>query len=117
MKFDVLTLFPDSFNAIMGESIIGRAQEQGIIEINTINIRDYTKNKHKKVDDYPYGGGSGMVMAAPPIYDAFMSIVDRVGYKPRLIYMSPQGRVFSQKIAMELKEYQHVVLLCGIMKA
>ncbi len=113
MKFDVLTLFPDSFNAIMGESIIGRAREQGIIEINTINIRDYTKNKHKKVDDYPYGGGSGMVMAAPPIYDAFMSIVQRVGYKPRLIYMSPQGRVFSQKIAMELKEYQHVVLLCG----
>jgi tRNA (guanine37-N1)-methyltransferase len=113
MKFDVLTLFPDSFNAIMGESIIGRAREQGIIEINTINIRDFSKNKHKKVDDYPYGGGSGMVMAAPPIYDAFMSVVEKVGYKPRLIYMSPQGRVFNQKIAMELKEYGHVVLLCG----
>ncbi len=113
MKFDVLTLFPDAFKAILGESIIGNAQEQGLIEINTINIRDFSKDKHRKVDDYPYGGGSGMVMAAPPIYDAYMSIAEKADYKPRLIYMSPQGRVFDQSLAKELKEYGHVVLLCG----
>jgi len=97
----------------MSDSIIGNAREKGIIEINAINIRDFSTNKHRKVDDYPYGGGSGMVMTPQPIYDAFMSIVNSVGYKPRTIYMSPQGRVFNQKIAREIKEYKHVVLLCG----
>ncbi len=113
MRFDVLTLFPESFNLVMSDSIIGNAREKGIIEINAINIRDFSTNKHRKVDDYPYGGGSGMVMTPQPIYDAFMSIVNSVGYKPRTIYMSPQGRVFNQKIAREIKEYKHVVLLCG----
>lgn len=113
MKFDVLTLFPDAFKAILNDSIIGNAQEQGLIEINTFNIRDFSTNKHRKVDDYPYGGGSGMVMAAPPIYEAYMSIAKKSDYKPRLIYMSPQGRVFNQSIAAELKEYGHLVLLCG----
>jgi len=97
----------------MSDSIIGNAREKGIIEINAINIRDFSTNKHRKVDDYPYGGGSGMVMTPQPIYDAFMSIVNSVGYKPRTIYMSPQGRIFNQKIAREIKEYKHVVLLCG----
>jgi len=113
MRFDVLTLFPESFNLVMSDSIIGNAREKGIIEINAINIRDFSTNKHRKVDDYPYGGGSGMVMTPQPIYDAFMSIVNSVGYKPRTIYMSPQGRIFNQKIAREIKEYKHVVLLCG----
>jgi tRNA (guanine37-N1)-methyltransferase len=113
MKFDVLTLFPDAFKAILNDSIIGNAQEQGLIEINTINIRDFSANKHRKVDDYPYGGGSGMVMTAPPIYEAYMSVAKNLNYKPRLIYMSPQGRVFNQSIAAELKGYGHLVLLCG----
>jgi len=113
MRFDVLTLFPDSINAIMSDSIIGRARDKGLIEINLIDIRDFTANKHRKVDDYPYGGGSGMVMSAQPIYDAWLSVVNAVGYRPKTIYMSPQGRVFNQQIAKELKEGNHYVLLCG----
>ncbi|MCX7921833.1 MAG: tRNA (guanosine(37)-N1)-methyltransferase TrmD [Clostridia bacterium] len=113
MRFDVLTLFPDIFRAVMNESIIGRAQESKIIQVNTINIRDFSTNKHRKVDDYPYGGGNGMVMTAQPIYDAYNSILTEVGNKPRVIYMSPQGRVLTQKIAEELKSYEHLVLLCG----
>lgn len=90
MRFDVLTLFPDIFDAVMKESIIGKAQENNAIEINAINIRDFSKNKHKKVDDYPYGGGGGMVMTPQPIYDAYLSIIKDLSYKPKLIYLSPQ---------------------------
>ncbi len=113
MKFDVLTLFPEIFKAVMGESIIGRAQGNGLIEINTINIRDFSKDKHRKVDDYPYGGGNGMVMMVQPIYDAYASIVEKCGYKPRVIYMSPQGKTLNQELARQLKENEHLVLLCG----
>jgi tRNA (guanine37-N1)-methyltransferase len=114
MKFDVLTLFPEMFKAVLGDSIIGRAQEKGIIEVNTINIRDFSQNKHRKVDDYPYGGGCGMVMTPQPIYDAYMSLVNNAeGYKPRLIYMSPQGKVLNQQVAESLINYDHLVLLCG----
>ncbi len=113
MRFDILTLFPESFNAILGGSIIGRAQEAGLIEINTINIRDFSKDSHKKVDDYPYGGGNGMVMMAQPIIDAYNSIIEKIDYKPLVIYLSPQGDVFNQKIAIQLKEEKHIILLCG----
>ena len=113
MRFDVLTLFPEIINAVSSESIIGRAQDNNIIEINAVNIRDFSKNKHKKADDYPYGGGNGMVMMVQPIYDAYLSIVNNLDYKPRVIYMSPQGRVFNQNIARELKNYNHLILLCG----
>ena len=113
MRFDVLTIFPELFNVVMGESIIGRAQKSGLIEVNSLNIRDFTNDKHKKTDDYPYGGGNGLVMLAQPIYDAYMSIRSQFDYKPRLIYMSPQGRVLTQEIVEELSQYKHLVLLCG----
>lgn len=113
MKFDVLTLFPDIFKSVLNESIIGRAQEKNIIEINTLNIRDFTKDKHRKVDDYPYGGGAGLVMMVQPIYDAYRSIVDSLGYKPRVIYMSPQGKVLDQDMVNRLRDYEHLILLCG----
>lgn len=113
MKFDVLTLFPDTFNIVMRESIIGRAQENGIIEVNAINIRDYSKNKHKKVDDYPFGGGNGMVMACQPVIDAYSAITKGLENKPKVIYMSPQGRVLTQEIARELSSQEHLILLCG----
>ncbi|HOM02726.1 MAG TPA: tRNA (guanosine(37)-N1)-methyltransferase TrmD [Acetivibrio sp.] len=113
MKFDVLTLFPEIFDAVLGESIIGRARKNNIIEINTINIRDFSSNKHRKVDDYPYGGGGGMVMMAQPIYDAYLSVVEKLSYKPRVIYLSPQGRVLNQEVVKELSKEQHLILLCG----
>ena len=93
MRFDILTLFPDSVNLFLNESIIGRARKNGLLDIRTYNIRDFSKNKHKKVDDYPYGGGTGLVMTVQPIYDAYKHITDELSYKPRVVYMSPQGRV------------------------
>jgi len=113
MKFDVLTLFPDTFNIVMRESIIGRAQEKGIIVVNAVNIRDYSKNKHNKVDDYPFGGGNGMVMTCQPIIDAYNDLTKNLENKPRVIYMSPQGRVLTQQIAGELAKEEHLILLCG----
>lgn len=115
MRFDVLTLFPEMFEAVLGDSIIGRAREKGIIELNFIQIRDFSKDKHKRVDDYPYGGGTGMLMMAEPIYDAYMSVVKKLDYKPLTIYMSPQGRVFDQRCASELSKTDsgHIVILCG----
>lgn len=113
MRFDVLTLFPEMFKAVLSDSIIGRAQENNIIEVNAVNIRDFSDNKHKKVDDYPYGGGSGMVMSVQPIYDAYKSIVDKLDYKPKMIYLSPQGKLLNQKLALRLKNEEHLILLCG----
>lgn len=109
MQFDVLTLFPEMFN-VLNESIIGKAKEKELININLINIRDFSKNKHKKVDDTPYGGGAGMVMQADVVYDAYKSVKDE---KARVIYMSPQGKKLDQKKVEELSKQQHIILLCG----
>lgn len=113
MRFDVLTLFPELFDFVMNESIIGRAQENKLIEIKAHNIRDYSLDKHKKVDDYPYGGGNGMVMACQPVIDAYKAITAGLATKPKVIYMSPQGKVLTQQMARELSEQQHLILLCG----
>ena len=110
MKFDVLTLFPDMFQSL-DESIIGKAKEKKLIEINLINIRDFSKDKHKKVDDTPYGGGAGMVMMPDVVYDAYSSIKDRQNAK--LIYLSPQGKTLNQEKVKELSKENHLILLCG----
>ena len=110
MRIDVLTLFPNSFAPIY-ESILERATSSGKIEINIINIRDYSKDKHKKCDDYTFGGGPGMVMMAQPIYDAITSID---GYeKAHKIYLTPKGKIFSQTMSSELSKYEHLIFLCG----
>ena len=110
MKFDVLTLFPEMFETLK-ESIIGKALERKIIEINTINIRDFSKNKHKKVDDTPYGGGAGMVMMPDVVYDSYMSIQHKENAK--VIYLSPKGKVLNQQKIEELSKQEHLILLCG----
>ena len=109
MKFDVLTLFPEMFEAL-NQSIIGRAKEKNLIEINLINIRDFSKDKHKKVDDTPYGGGAGMVMKADVVYDAYKSIKDE---NAKVIYMSPQGKTLNQSKVEELSKEEHLIILCG----
>ncbi len=113
MKFDVLTIFPEIFNTVLGSSIIGRAQEAGLLSVTSHNIRDFALDKHKKTDDYPYGGGNGLVMLAQPIYDAYISIIEKLEYKPYFIYMSPQGKRLDQRIVEQLSEHKHIVLLCG----
>ncbi|HAL62836.1 MAG TPA: tRNA (guanosine(37)-N1)-methyltransferase TrmD [Clostridiales bacterium] len=113
MKFDVLTLFPDMLSAVLGDSIIGRAQDNGLLELNLVNIRDFSKNKHRKTDDYPFSGGGGMLMTPQPIYDAYMSIAKDKKNKPHTVYLSPQGKVFSQERAKELAQMDEIVLLCG----
>lgn len=109
MQFDVLTLFPEMFE-ILNESIIGRAKEKGLINVNLINIRDFSKDKHKKVDDTPYGGGAGMVIQPDVVYDAYKSVKDE---KAKVIYMSPQGKKLDQKKVEELSKQEHLILLCG----
>lgn len=109
MKFDVLTLFPEMFMSLK-QSIIGKAEEKQLININLINIRDFSKDKHKKVDDTPYGGGAGMVMKADVVYDAYKSIQSE---DAKVIYLSPQGKVLNQKKVEELSKEKHLILLCG----
>ena len=114
MIFDVLTLFPEMFSAFLDNSIIKRAQDNGILTITLTQIRDFAHNKHNRVDDYPFGGGPGMLMQAEPIYLAYQHITNHLTYKPHVVYMSPQGRVFTQKKAQELsRDYEHIVILCG----
>ena len=111
-QFFVLTLFPEMIQQTLSHSIMGRAQKEGHISVEAINIRDYTLNKQKHVDDYPYGGGAGMVMQAQPIYDAYQSIAEKAK-GARVVYMTPQGRPFTQRIAEELSQEENLVFLCG----
>ena len=112
MRFDVLTLFPEMFE-IMNSSIIGRAIQNKLIDLNLINFREFSKDKQKHVDDTPYGGGAGMVIKPEPIYDAYTSIVRDLDYKPKVIYMSPRGKLFNQQMARELSKEDHLIILCG----
>ena len=113
MNFHILTLFPDMVMQGLSTSIIGRAKDRGLLSIEAVNIRDYTLERHKKVDDYPYGGGAGMLMQAQPVYDAWKSVVDRIGYKPRTVYLTPQGSTFTQPMAKDLAQEKDLILLCG----
>lgn len=118
MRFHVLTLFPEMILNGMSESIIGRAIKNEYISLNVVNIRDYSDNKHMKVDDYPYGGGAGMVMQAPPVVAAYESVVENMNLdvtkkKPRVVYMTPQGSVFNQDMAQDFAKEEDLILLCG----
>ena len=113
MRFYVLTLFPDMIRDGFQTSITGRAVEKGILSLETVNIRDFSVNKHQRVDDYPYGGGAGMVMQAEPVYLAYESVAKKLTKKPRVLYMSPQGKVFHQRMAEELAREEEQVFLCG----
>lgn len=113
MKIDILTLFPKMFEGVFNESILKRAQERALVQINLINFRDLSLDKHKKVDDYPYGGGAGMVLTPQPIFDAVESVVNESRANPRILLMSPQGERFTQKKAEELAKEDHLVLICG----
>lgn len=113
MKFYIMTLFPEMVMQGLSTSIIGRAADKGLLSIEAINIRDYTNNKHGKVDDYPYGGGAGMVMQAQPIYDAWKAIIEKEGKKIPTVYLTPQGRTFCQQDAKTFATEDAIILLCG----
>ncbi|MGG1555044.1 tRNA (guanosine(37)-N1)-methyltransferase TrmD [Paenibacillus ferrarius] len=118
MKIDVLTLFPEMFKGVFSSSILGKARDKGIVELNTVNFRNYANNKHNTVDDYPYGGGGGMVLKPEPIFGAvedlsFVADAEGVPVKPRVILLCPQGETFTQKKAEELSAEQHLVFICG----
>ena len=113
MRIDIATLFPEMCEAVLGESIVGRARKNGLITVCCHNIRDYTLDKHRRVDDSPYGGGMGMVMQPEPIYRCYQAVVRETGSKPHVIYLSPQGMPLKQKRCVELSEKEHLFLLCG----
>ncbi|MBS5388487.1 MAG: tRNA (guanosine(37)-N1)-methyltransferase TrmD [Clostridiales bacterium] len=113
MHFHILTLFPDMVLGGLHTSIIGRAVKNQLLSIEAVNIRDFAFNKHQSVDDYPYGGGAGMLMQAEPVYLAFQSVAEKLKKKPRVVYLSPQGQTFSQKMAEEFAREEDLVLLCG----
>ncbi len=115
MRFEVMTLFPEMVRAVLSESVIGRAERAELIRIGYHNIRDFSENKHRKVDDTPYGGGVGMLMTCQPIYDCYRSVISDIGEneRTRVIYMSPRGRIFNHSVARELAEYDNLIFLCG----
>ena len=113
MNFHILTLFPDMVRDGLHTSILGRAVNNGHISMNIVNIRDYTLDKHKKVDDYPYGGGAGMLMQAQPIYDAHKAVCEQQGKKIRTVYVTPQGAVFNQQMAVDFAKEEDLIILCG----
>lgn len=113
MKIDILTLFPEMFRGALNESILKRAQERNVFTCNLVDFREYADNKHKKVDDYPYGGGQGMVLTAQPVFDAVESIEREDGHAPRIILLCPQGERYTQKKAEELAQEKHLIMICG----
>lgn len=113
MTFHILTLFPEMFEGTLHSSMLGRAEEKGILKFNIVDIRDFAGNKHNRVDDSPYGGGRGMVMQASPVYDAFVHATKGISPKPHTVYMSPKGKPFTQKRAIELSSLSDLVILCG----
>lgn len=115
MKFHILTLFPEMVRDGLDTSILKRAVDAGYIAIQAVNIRDYTNSRHKKVDDYPYGGGAGMLMQAQPVYDAYKAVVNEIGNEkaPRVVYLTPQGNLFRQRMAEELAQEEDLIFLCG----
>lgn len=113
MKIEIATLFPEMCEAVLGESIVGRARRAGKLHINCRQIRDYTNDKHRRVDDTPYGGGMGMVMQCEPIYNCYQAVCNETGTKPHTIYMSPKGKVFTQQRAIELSQMENILIICG----
>lgn len=113
MKIEIMTLFPEMCEAVLGESIVGRARKAGKIELNCRQIREYTQDKHRRVDDTPYGGGMGMVMQCEPIYNCYKAVCDEMGAKPHTIYMSPKGKIFDQQKAVELAGMKNILIICG----
>ncbi|HAP79066.1 MAG TPA: tRNA (guanosine(37)-N1)-methyltransferase TrmD [Ruminococcus sp.] len=113
MKIEIATLFPEMCEAVLGESIIGRARKKGIIDIKCRNIRDYTLDKHRRVDDIPYGGGMGMVMQCDPIYNCYKAVCEENNSVPYTIYMSPKGKIFNQEKAIELSKRDFIFIICG----
>ncbi len=113
MKFTVMTLFPAMVDQVLNESIIGRARKNNIISVDCVDIRNYSTDKHRRVDDYPFGGGGGMIMGCQPIYDCYRDILKKSGEKPHTVYLSPRGTVLSQKKAKELSTHPHLAVLCG----
>ena len=113
MNFHILTLFPEMVMDGLSASIIGRAQNKGLLSVEAINIRDFAENKHNRVDDYTYGGGAGMLMQAGPVYGAYQSVTEKAQSKPRVIYLSPQGQTFSQGMAEEFAKEEELIFLCG----
>lgn len=118
MQIEIITVLPEMFEGFLSESIVGRARKQGLVEINIHNLRDYTKDKHKRVDDYPFGGGSGMIMQIQPIADCIKSLQDKLmedkgeSYDA-IIYTSPDGKQFNQPMANELSQLKNIIILCG----
>jgi len=113
MRIDIATLFPDMCETVLNESIVGRARKAEKIELHCHQIRDYSNDKHRRVDDTPYGGGMGMVMQAEPIYRCYLAVAEQIGTKPHVIYMSPKGATFTQQRAVELSKMDNILIICG----